>query len=132
METAGKLVCITVTKGKCLAFDRTPWCKNTSSLHMNNAQRFLKKLHTSVQLLTKSLVTQDRLLTLKQYINLLQFVRLFTIVFYNLFDTGVFFLHATADFVDTIDPTLTGPNYVSFQPSTCSMPPLEQNLRPIT
>ena len=52
METAGELVCITVTKGKCFAFDRTPWCKNTNSLHMNNAQRFLKKLHTSVQLLT--------------------------------------------------------------------------------
>ena len=33
METAGELVSITVSKGKCFALDRTPWCKNTNSLH---------------------------------------------------------------------------------------------------
>ena len=111
METAGKLVCITVTKGKCFAFDRTPWCKNTNSLDMNNAQRFLKKLHTSVQLLSISLVTQDRLLTWKQYINSSILYGYLLLCSYNLFDTGVLFLHATSD---TVEAMLTGPNSLSF------------------
>ena len=49
METAGKLVYITVTKGKCFALDRTPWCKNNNSLHMSNAQRCFKLRHAKVQ-----------------------------------------------------------------------------------
>ena len=53
METAGKLVCITVTKAKCFSFDRTPWCKNTNSLHMSNAQRCFKLRHTKVQALER-------------------------------------------------------------------------------
>ena len=85
VERAGQPVCINVTKGKSFALDRTPWYKNTNSLYMNNAQRFLKKLHTNIQLLTISLVTQDRLLTWKQYITLLHSVRLFTVVFLQTF-----------------------------------------------
>ena len=29
--------------------DRTPWCKNTNSLHMSNAKRCLKLRHAKVQ-----------------------------------------------------------------------------------
>ena len=45
VKTAGKLDCKTVTKGKCFAFDRTPWCKNANSLHTSNAQKCFKLRH---------------------------------------------------------------------------------------
>ena len=49
VKRAGRPVCINVTKAKCSAVDRTPWCKNTNSLHMNNAQRCFKLRHAKVQ-----------------------------------------------------------------------------------
>ena len=127
VESAGQPVCINVTKGKSFALDRTPWYKNTNSLYMNNAQRFLKRLHTSIQLLNISLVTQDCLLTWKQYINPLHSVRLFTVLT-TFFDTGVLFLHATADIHE---PTLSGRSSMSLS-SHLHARTLEQNLRPIT
>ena len=43
LKRAGQPVCINVTKAKCSALGRTPWYKNTNSIHiMNNAQRFVK------------------------------------------------------------------------------------------
>ena len=49
VKRAGRPACINVTKAKCSAVDITPWCKNTNSMHMNNAQRCFKLRHAKVQ-----------------------------------------------------------------------------------
>ena len=42
-------VMLRFNKRKCFVLDRTPWCKNTNSLHMSNAKRCFKLRHAKVK-----------------------------------------------------------------------------------